>query len=192
MPSKEKEEMGLEMTESPSVHLNHQSFDQVTIPQTHPANSGYDTDPDQAEVGSQYSRTDPNRPGGPYCSGVVKHDPLPPPQGKFYFFARDTQNAIYSFWGKHKRLIKRIVLVILLVAYFVFLGFAIHRNVKDATGLIVATVIFCLYFTYKILFEKHWKKLSDTMFPLGVVAAIQNQIHSYPSYKVVSNYFLSL
>ena len=154
---KEEEDHCLEMTEPPSVHLNHQPTDQATVLQTQPANSGYDSDPEQAEVGSQCSRTDINRPGGPYSSGVVKHDPLPPPQGKFYFFVRNTQNAIYSFWGKHNRLIKRIVLVILLIAYFVYLGFAIHRSVEDATGLIVATVVFCLYFTYKILFEKHWK-----------------------------------
>ena len=158
MSTKKKKELeySVEMTESPSLHLNHQEADQLSHRQTQPANSGYDTD--QAEVASQYSRTDLNKPGGPYSSGVVKHDPLPPPQGRFYFFVHNTQNYIYDFWAKHKRLIKRIVLLILLTGYFVYLGFAIHRNVKDATGLIVATVVLCLYFIYKILFAKHWEK----------------------------------
>ena len=155
MSTKKKKELDdhcLEMTES--LHLNHQEADQLSHPQTQPANSGYDSD--QAEVASQYSN--PNRPGSPYTSGVVKHDPLPPPTGKFYFFVHNTQNYIYDFWARHKKLIKRIILVILLVGYFVYLGFAIHRNVKDATGLIATTVLLCLYFIYTILFEKHWKR----------------------------------
>lgn len=154
---KEKKDHFLEMTESPM--MNHQQTDPVILGHTQqPNNSGYDSDPDLAEVASQHSRSDPNRPGGPYSSEVVKHDPLPPPAGKFYNLVHNTQTFIYSFWNKHKKFIKRIVLLILLVGYFVFLGFAVHRSVQEATGLIVITSIFCAYFTYKILLEKHWQR----------------------------------
>ena len=151
----EGEDHCLEMTDSPSIHLNHQqlreSTDQLTVLQTQSANSGYDSDL------AEFARTDPNRPGGPYSSGPVKHDPLPPPQGKFYFFVHNTQNQIYNLWERYKKLIKRIVLLILLIGYFVYLGFAIHTSIKDATGLIVGTVVLCLYFIYKTLFEEHWQ-----------------------------------
>ncbi len=152
----------MEMVETPVVDVNHQDHrasspgDKLTAPGTRGANSGYDSD--QAdEVASNFSRTDLNRPGGPYTSGPVKHDPLPPPQGNFYKFVHNTQNDICSFWDRHKKLIKRIVLLLMLIGYFVYLTFAILRDVKEANGLIAATVLFCLYFTYKLLLEKRWQ-----------------------------------
>ncbi len=157
---KDQEDHCMEMTESALMDHNHQSaVDPVKQQrQTKGPNSGYDSD--QAEdIASLGSKTDLNRPGGPYCtSGPVKHDPLPPPQGSFYRFVNRTQNNIYSFWSRHKKIIKRLVLLLLLIGYFVYLTFAILRDVKDATGLIVATVLFCLYFTYKLLLARHWEK----------------------------------
>ena len=163
----DQEEVSLEMAEK--LEMNHKDpkpkeyVKETKIPRSpgihrkHNANSGYNSD--HEDIVSRYSsRIDLNLPGGPYASGPVKHDPLPPPDSRFYHFVHDTQSAIYGFWDRHKVLIKRIILVVLLSAYFVYLGFAIDRSVNGAAGLIAVTVFMCLYFIYKAFLEKPFQR----------------------------------
>ena len=71
----------------------------------------------------------------------VLHETLPPPDSKFYKLVNKAQNAVYDFWARHKRMFKRMLLVLLGIAYLVYLGFAIHYSVRGATALIVLTVL---------------------------------------------------
>ena len=71
----------------------------------------------------------------------IVHDTLAPPDDKFFRLVDEAQNKVYAFWGRIQKTAWRVVMVAMVVAYLVYLGFAIHYSVKGAAALICLTIM---------------------------------------------------
>lgn len=84
----------------------------------------------------------------------TRHEALPPPGGCFFTTIDSAQNVVYSSWAQHRALVKRVVLSLLLIAYCVYLGFAIDYSVSGAAALITLTILSLLYISYTTVLNK--------------------------------------
>lgn len=68
-------------------------------------------------------------------------------------------SSFCNAFSRNKGIIKKIVLVVLLVAYFVYFGFAVYTSPSRATVVIVLTCLVFFYIFAKLIWKKSGKKI---------------------------------
>ena len=74
-----------------------------------------------------------------------RHNLLPVPKDRCSRAIDRIQTRVYNFWDRCKKPTKYLLLGVTVVTFFVYLGFAIHRSVRDSAALIVLSVFVTIY-----------------------------------------------
>ena len=118
------------------------------VPRTMDTNSGYSSEAEKEPLQNPLQQSKAPKALGKY----TPHEALPEPTDRRSQCVKRVQERVQKFWDKYKEFARKTFWVLMLIAYLVYLGFAIHTSLVGAAFLITLTsfVAFIYFYNYII------------------------------------------